>query len=119
MTGGVNEIDVSAQSPPPLAVVWTTGLGGLPASPQQLPATYTNPGGQTVQPPFTGDLRLVLPSGWAKPAQVAAQQMLPLPMNILAFVPEIQSGDEPEDRLQPQQGRPPPLPSFPPLARGR
>jgi hypothetical protein len=111
---------VSAQSPPPLAVTWTTGLGGLPASPSQLPATYNSLAGGPVQPLFTGDLRLPLPSGWAKPAQVAAQQRFPVPLNVLALVIEYEAGDTPEDALSPQQ-KPPqsPLTPLPPLGRAR
>lgn len=105
MQAGANEIDTSFQSPPPLAVTWTTGMGGVAPSPQQLPPTYQSPTGQTVQPLFTGDIRINIPSNWKKPGQVAAQQTLPVPLQVLMFVPETVSGDIPEETYSPQSSR--------------
>lgn len=102
MQAGANQIDASAQSPPPLFATWS-GLASLPSSPTQLPATYQSPGGQTVQPPFTGDLRIPIPSDWKRPGQVAVQQLGPQPLNLLALIPEGLEGDTPEQTYTPRQ----------------
>lgn len=51
-------------------------------------------------PLFTGDVPVNIKGGWqnwngfeAAPAMVCAQQLLPLPMNILAFMPDVVPGD--------------------------
>lgn len=44
-------------------------------------------------PLYTGDERILLPGAWAKPAQVAVQQIYCLPANILDVVPEYTIGD--------------------------
>lgn len=47
----------------------------------------------TAIPLFTGDERVAIPANWSDAAQVAVQQVYPLPANILAFIPEVQIGD--------------------------
>lgn len=49
----------------------------------------------TAIPLFTGDIRVNVPAEWKKPAQVAVEQNYPLPLNILATMPERQDGDSP------------------------
>lgn len=44
-------------------------------------------------PLFTGDERINVPANWDTRGQVAIQQMYPLPMNVLAIIPEYQIGD--------------------------
>lgn len=56
-----------------------------------------------VQPLFTGDVYVKVPAIPRKPGQVAVQQTLPVPLNVLSFIPEIQAGDQPEDALPPRQ----------------
>jgi len=47
--------------------------------------------------------------GYGKPGQVCVQQDNPLPMNVVAVIPEVEEGDEPAQkappRRQPQEGR--------------
>lgn len=57
----------------------------------------------TVPPLYTGYQRQIIPTGWAKPGQVALQQDSPLPMQVLSIVAESLYGDTPE-----QQAAPPP-----------
>lgn len=45
---------------------------------------------------FTGDQRLVIPSVWTVYGQIIAQQDYPLPATILAVIPEINVGDQPD-----------------------
>jgi hypothetical protein len=106
---GTNQTDAST-IPPVIAVPWTNGM----VTPQLAfvdptpPATYTSPGGATVQPVFTGDVYVKVPAKPRKPGQVAVQQTLPVPLNVLSFIPDLQTGDQPEDALPPrqqQQGR--------------
>jgi len=106
MQAGANQVDASAQAPPPTFATWTN-LASIPKS--QLaptypsPGTFMNPTPMMVQPLFTGDMRVVIPSAWQKPGQVAAQQTLPQPLQVLAFVPELLEGDLPEATIQPRQ----------------
>lgn len=103
LMAGANQTDVSAQNPSPLVAPWPN-LSPAPATPDLLPPTYISPGTlllpaseqQTVQPPFTGDIRVNVPASWRRRGQVAAQQSLPVPLNLLAFVPEADEGDMPE-----------------------
>ena len=100
---GTNQPDGSAQAPPSLAPVWND-LSQLVSDDGSV-QTYISPGGQTVQKMFTGDVRIpVLPS-WAKPGQVAFQQSLPLPCQVLDCVPEFMEGDLPEATFSPPQQR--------------
>jgi hypothetical protein len=104
MQAGSNQVDASTLSPAPLFVNWP-GLATAKPQGAALPATYTSPGGRAVQPLFTGDTRIPIQSGWKKPGQVAVQQTLPLPLSVLALIPEIQPGDTPEVQLPPRQQR--------------
>lgn len=44
-------------------------------------------------PLFTGDIRGLIDGDWATPGQVAIQQTYPLPLNVLALIPEYTAGD--------------------------
>lgn len=100
---GVNQPDGSAQSPARVATRWanmeaaaidTVGLSQPPyGSAVILDATYVRAAAL-----LTGDIRVQINGGFAKPGQVAVQQPLPLPLQVLAFVPEVDTGDDPEMR---------------------
>jgi hypothetical protein len=101
---GINQADASAASPMPQFEVWPGLPAAVPTNVQPNPAApYTSVGGISVQPLFTGDQRLIVPSAWAKPGQVAVQQMLPLPVNVTALLPEVLEGDTAEMQIQPRQ----------------
>jgi hypothetical protein len=91
LQAGANQVDASTLTPTPFAVPWpalaTVKDKGTP---------YTTPGGGTVVPLFTGDERVTLPANWQTNGQIAIQQVNPLPLNVLALVPEMLPGDIPE-----------------------
>lgn len=93
---GANEPDGSVQSPLQNAPQW---INLQDAADLGVP-----PYGSAIAPLYTGDIRVPLNSGFEKPGQVAVQQSLPLPLQVLAFIPEILPGDLPELTAQ-QQGR--------------
>jgi hypothetical protein len=98
MTMGTNQPDGSTQSPPQIAPTWIA---------MQAPSyNYSPPPyGQTAHPLFTGDCRLPIEGDFESPGQIAVQQTLPLPLNLLALVPETEDADEPETRfMQKQKG---------------
>jgi len=95
-TMGSNQVDGSTLSPPQLAPTWF----GMQAP------TYvysSPPYGQTTPPLYTGDVRMPIQADWETPGQVALQQTLPLPLNLLAIVPEIWEADTPEENARPRQ----------------
>lgn len=83
-----NQADGSTLSPPQLATVWNDL--------QVAPDLGKRPYNGIFEPLYTGDVRVPLPGGFEKPGQVAFQQDNPLPMSILALVPEVLGGDLPE-----------------------
>lgn len=102
-TMGSNQIDGSTLSPPRVEVTWTnmsdvpvTTAPYLPAAPYAVLAP-----GSLVPPPalYTGDTRIPVIGGFAKPGQVALQQMRPLPLQVLALIPEILPGDAAETNI--------------------
>jgi hypothetical protein len=101
MTVGSNQIDGSTLSPTQIAPIWTN----MNTVPNASTPTY----GSIVNPLYTGDIRIPVSGGYSKPGQVAMEQDLPLPMNILAFIPEVDGGDLPQPPgpvgRQQQQGR--------------
>lgn len=104
---GTNQPDGAAQNPPVIAPTWA-GLAPantlMATSGQTPPVTYTSPSGQTVTPLWTGDLRVVgRGAAWNSKGQVAIQQSLPLPLQILAVMPEVLPGDLPDIQVKPQQ----------------
>lgn len=106
---GTNQPDGAAQNPPQIAPAWGPLADGLPlraTGNQKPPPTYTSPGGATVTQLWTGDLRVVgAGADWDSKGQVAIQQSLPLPLQVLAILPEILDGDLPERAYAPQQGQ--------------
>lgn len=129
LTAGANQPDASVQNPMPLVAQWAN-MSPAPSSPDLLPPTYISPGTfllpadqqQTVQPPFTGDIRVTIPAEWRRRGQVAAQQSLPQPLNLLAFIPEADEGDMPEAGYSQRPPQPPSMLAgamahWPPQAR--
>jgi hypothetical protein len=99
---GSNQIDGSTLSPPQIEPRWYIGAGGL----TPLPDKGVPPFGSNVVPLFTGDVRVPLSGGWQTPGQVAVEQNLPLPLNVLAFISEVLSGDLPQTKApERKQGR--------------
>lgn len=92
---GSNQPDGSTLSPPQLAPIWN----GLSEVPDEAQMPYNG----TFQPLYTGDVRIPVSGGFAKPGQVCLQQDNPLPMQILALVPEILPGDTPQVSAPPRQ----------------
>ena len=95
---GTNQPDGSAQSPPRIEVPWTN----LAVAPDLGVAPY----GTDAIPLYTGDLRLPVGGGFAKPGQVALQQSLPYPLNLDALIIEVLPGDLPEAERSQRQERP-------------
>lgn len=98
-TMGSNQVDGSTLSPPQIAPPWID---------MQAPTySYSQPPyGSTTPPLYTGDVRLPIQGDWEPPGQIAVEQTLPLPLNLLAIVPEIWEADTPEEAMKPkQQGR--------------
>lgn len=108
---GTNQPDGAALDPPQLAPQWSDLAAADPlmaTGGQTGPATYTSPGGQKVTQLWTGDLRIVgKGASWISKGQLAVQQSLPLPLQVLAIMPETLPGDMPEIKRQPQDGGPP------------
>jgi hypothetical protein len=88
MVIGSNQVDGSTLNPPQLAPIWTD-LDDVPNAGTPTYNTFVNP-------LYTGDIRIPVSGGFSRPGQVAMQQDLPLPMNILAFIPEVDGGDLPQ-----------------------
>ncbi len=104
--GAANEVDGSAADPPQLAPNWGDTQPLLASPPGAAPPTYQTAAGQAVSPLYTGDVRVLLRSDWRKEGQVALQQPNPVPMNLLAIIPEYQEGDLPEVTYQRREQQP-------------
>lgn len=105
LTAASNQPDGAAQSPIAVAPAWS-GMTPLRPSPNAAAAAYQSPAGQTVTPLFTGDFKAYLPAEWRKPGQLAVAQNAPLPLNLTAFVPDLNPGDLPEAGVgEPAQGQ--------------
>lgn len=94
---GSNQPDGSTLSPRQLAPLWTN----LDAVPNLAAKPYN----ALAQPLYTGDIRVPIQGGFQKPGQVALQQDNPLPMQVLAFIPELLGGDISEQKAPPKQPR--------------
>lgn len=95
---GTNQPDGAAQSPPQIETAWTS----MTPAPEMGIAPY----GTDAIPLFTGDTRVPVSGGFAKPGQVAFQQTLPYPLNLNAIIMEVLPGDTPEverSQREPQQ----------------
>jgi hypothetical protein len=94
---GTNQVDGSTLSPPVIAPVWN-GLAGIP---NKAKSAYN----ALCQPLWTGDTRVAVFGGFQTPGQVALQQDNPLPMNIMALIPEVEGGDTPQQQWPKKQGK--------------
>lgn len=72
---------------------------GLDDAPTKAVPNY----GSNVVPLWTGDIRIPVKGGFQKPGQVALQQDLPLPLQLLALIPEILPGDTPQTAASPRE----------------
>ena len=101
---GTNQPDAPAQNPPVQAATWSNMSSTNPLRPtgNQKPAQqYTSPGGQTVTPLWTGDVRQIGSGAeWTNKGQVAIQQVLPLPLQVTAIMPEFLEGDTPDIQVR-------------------
>ncbi|HQT65344.1 MAG TPA: hypothetical protein PLO16_12610 [Acidocella sp.] len=97
LSGGSDQQDGSTISPNQIAVSWKNL--------SLLPDKGVIPYNSTTQPLYTGDTRIQASGGYATPGQVAIQQSNPLPMQILAIIPEIWAGDTPQQAFA-QKNRP-------------
>lgn len=101
---GSNQPDGSVQSPMQVETTWTNMqepavTGPNLAQPPYGTASIQGSNNVRAVPLFTGDIHVKIASGSGeKPGQVALQQDYPLPMQILAVIPESQTGDSPEPR---------------------
>ena len=95
---GSNQVDGSTLSPLQIAPAWID---------MQYPTyNYSQPPYGVVQPPlYTGDVRLPIQGDWETPGQIAVEQLFPLPLNVLALIPEIWEADDPEDAVKPRGGK--------------
>jgi len=104
---GTNQIDGSTTSPQSLAPAWIN-MTETPLQPQQgtqpqASLTYLSPSGQPVTLLQTGDIRTTVNDSWAKPGQLAIQQTLPLPLEVLSVMPELLEGDITEQGFAQEQ----------------
>jgi hypothetical protein len=88
---GTNQPDGSAMSPPILAPLWSN----LATLPDLGTGAFANPS----TPLYTGDVKIPIGGGVSKNGQVALQQTLPLPFNLLDVVIEDLPGDLPSATL--------------------
>lgn len=93
---GCNQTDGSTLSPKQIAVLWQNMAEAL------VPdlGSYLS----DAVPLFTGDVRIPIDAGFDTPGQAAIQQDLPLPLNLLAFIPEVVEGDETQTQAK-QRGK--------------
>lgn len=98
---GTNQPDGATQSPVMLAPPWND-LATVPDDGPNFPAKPYN---ALCTPLRTGDSQKIpVFSGFSSPGQVAMQQVNPLPMEILAIIPDAYSGDIPQSQVpKPQQ----------------
>lgn len=91
---GSNQVNGSTLNPIVIAPEWQD----LDDVPDLLPPPYvTGPA-----PLYTGDVRVPVQGGYQKPGQVCLQQDFPLPLCILALIPEGLEGDRPEQEAKPR-----------------
>jgi hypothetical protein len=84
---GANQPDGSVQNPAELAPQWQNMVDA--------PSPAVTPFNSNTTPLFTGDIRVPVPGGFNTRGQVAVQQLNPLPLQVLDFVPEVLAGDKP------------------------
>ena len=83
---GTNQPDASAQ-PNQATVAWTNM--------KEIKERNNLINAGSAIPLFSGDTRILVPGDWATDGKVAVQQVYPLPMNLLAVIPEVSLGDNP------------------------
>lgn len=93
---GTNQPDGATLSPPQIAPAWSNMV--------DVPEKARMPYNSTTLPLYTGDIYAGVTGGFDTPGQVAIDQMEPLPLTVLAFVPVVLPGDEPESDPRPQRG---------------
>lgn len=92
---GSNQPDGSTLSPMQIAPVWTEMVD----VPEVGPNFQKKPYNATAIPLLTGDIRIPIGGGFNTRGQVALQQDYPLPMEILALIPETLAGDTPSQKM--------------------
>jgi hypothetical protein len=97
---GSNQPDASTLPGTPLIAQWSNLTD---ADPGEMTPPLLPPYGSTTLPLFTGDIRIPVKGGFAKPGQAALQQDQPLPLNVLCLVPELDAGDLPEGAKGPEK----------------
>ena len=97
VAAGANQPDGSTLSPAQVAPAW--GAGNSLAA---VPSTAVKPYNALATPLSTGDVRVPVVGGWNSRKQIALQQTNPLPMQVLAFITELEGGDTPEVKASPQ-----------------
>lgn len=95
VTVGTNQPDGSVLSPPQIAPTWEN----MEAAPDLARPAY----GSDLVPLYTGDIYVPITGGVGTQGQVCVEQLLPLPITVLSFVPIVLSGDEPEDDPKPSR----------------
>lgn len=96
---GCNQPDGSALSPPQNAPQWSNLAPVQVAQNSNLP-----PYGSSTAPLYTGDtLAIPVVGGFGKPGQVAVQQNSPVPLQVLALIPDVLPGDDPEAKIVPDE----------------
>lgn len=98
---GANQPDGSVQSPIQIAPPWSNMVNAPDAGQATyLPlAPYPYLAAGSLTPPLpllTADQRAPVTGGFKKPGQVAVQQTNPLPLQVLALIPEVLPGDQAE-----------------------
>jgi hypothetical protein len=94
---GANQPDGAAQSPPQIDPTWQD----MTAAPIPAVAPYNS----LITPLYSGDVRIPVSGGYDVRGQVAVQQRKPLPLQVLAFVPEVLAGDKPAQEAPKKEGR--------------
>lgn len=101
---GSNQPDGGAQIPVSIDPPWVDLVDMIPSTPKQAYDTYVGPSGQTTTKLYTGDLRANVVPGWDEKGQPALEQTLPLPLSLVALMPEILEGDTPEQAYSQKDG---------------
>lgn len=100
---GANQPDGSTLNPPQIAPAWNRLTAVPNASPNDQLAKK-KPYNSAFTPLYTSDRRIELEGGFQKFGQIALQQSNPVPMEILALIPELWPGDLTETIAQPEKG---------------
>lgn len=100
---GSNQPDGGAQVPPAIAPPWTNMFPAVTADPDIVPTSYLSPAGQPVTKLFSGDFRANIKADWDERGQTAVQQTQPLPLSVVAVIPEVLEGDTSEQTYSDKQ----------------